>query len=92
MPRSTFRPEVSRAFTALSTERELTQAEHFELRRLVAGKQTDKAIALLNEIFERDANVLRALSRLQILEIKEAQKILTDEIQPTITGRGSETK
>lgn len=79
MPRSTFRPEAQKLFAALHSEREFTQAQHFELRRLIAMKDYDGAIALLNEIFEQDANVLKILSRASYLELESAQKLLDEQ-------------
>ena len=76
MPRSTFRPEVQSLFAALHMEREATQAQHFELRRRIAMKDYDGAIALLNEIFEQDAEALKILSRASYLEIEAAKRLL----------------
>lgn len=62
---------------ALLDERELTQAEHFELLKLVS--RNDKAVALLYRLFEREADVIKILSRLKYLEIEEASKLLNKE-------------
>lgn len=78
MPRSTFRPEAQKLFAALHREREFTQAQHFELRRLIAMKDYEGAIDLLNTIFEQDAEALKILSRASYLEIEAAQKLLDD--------------
>lgn len=76
MPRSTFRPEAQKLFAALHTEREFTQEKHFELRRLIAMKDYDGAIDLLNEIFEQDAAILKVLSNASWLELETAQKLI----------------
>lgn len=76
MPRSNFRPEIQKVLAALNEERELTQTQHFELRKLIAGGQKDKAITLLNELFEREADVLKVLSRLKYLEVEAASELL----------------
>jgi len=78
---SKFRVQLVKLISAFKEEREFTQKQHFELRRLIAGKQYDKAIALLNDVSERDANIVSGMSRFELLHVEEALKLLDKETE-----------
>lgn len=74
-----FRRELQKIEAALYEEEELTQTEHYDLLRFIAGKEDDKAIELLHTIMERKARVIKVKSRLAYLEVERAKELLNKE-------------